>query len=150
MKYNSIISKLEAALRGANLVELTYVDKAGNQSKRKVEPYKLNTTKGEIHAFCLEKQEIRLFKLKQIMSLEVKNETYNPRWERYIDDVPVGNKEDEATVERDSIQATLQSYPDEKLIELAATFCVPPYDDDLSMRNFRKAIALELERRSTQ
>lgn len=150
MKYNSIVSKLEVALCRANLVELTYVDKAGNPSKRKVEPYKLNTTRGEVHAFCLEKQEIRLFKLKQITSVEVKNETYNPRWERYIDDVPVKNKEDAATTERDSIQTTLQSYPDEKLIELAFTFCVPPYDDDLSMRNFRKAIALELERRSIQ
>lgn len=150
MKYNPIVSKLEAALCGANLVEITYVDKAGNQSKRKVEPYKLNTTRGEIHAFCLEKQEIRLFKLKQIMSIEVKNETYNPRWERYVDDAPVRNEENAATTERDSIKTTLQSYPDEKLIELAATFCVPPYDDDLHMRNFRKAIALELERRSIQ
>ena len=150
MKHNPIISKFEAALYGTNLVEFTYVDKEGNQSKRKVEPYKLNTTRGEIHAFCLEKQEIRLFKLKQIMSIEVKNETYNPRWERYVDDVPVRSEEDAATIERDSIQTTLQSYPDEKLIELAATFCVPPYDDDLSMRNFRKAIALELERRSIQ
>lgn len=150
MKNNSIISKLEAALRGANLVELTYIDKAGNQSERKVEPYKLNTARGEIYAFCLEKQEIRLFKLKQIMSIKVKNETYIPRWERYIDDVLVRSKEDEVTAGKDSIQATLQSYPDEKLIELAATFCVPPYDDDLSMRNFRKTIALELERRSTQ
>jgi len=150
MEYNPIASKLEVALCGANLVEITYVDKAGNQSKRKVEPYKLNTARGEIHAFCLEKQEIRLFKLKQIISAEVKNETYNPRWERYIDDAPVRNEENSATTERDSIKATLQSYPDEKLIELAFTFCVPPYDDDLPMRNFRKAIAFELERRLIQ
>ena len=104
MEYNSIISKLEAALRGANLVELTYMAKAGKLSERGEEPDTLNTTGGEIYAFGLEHQGVRLVKLKQIMSLAVKNETYIPRWERYVDDVLVRSQEDEATVEKDSIQ----------------------------------------------
>ena len=43
MKYNLVISKLEAAKE--RTWWNSHVDKAGNQSRRIVEPYKLNTTR---------------------------------------------------------------------------------------------------------
>lgn len=144
----NVVYLLELAIQTKSLVQITYVDRKGNSTNRKVEPYNLNTAKGEVHAFCLEKQEIRLFKLDQIVTIEAQKEKYEPRWDRFINDTLV---EDEGIeVREDSIEDTLKSYSNEKVIDLAMRFAELKVDAFHPLHDFYAMVQRELQRRTSR
>jgi predicted DNA-binding transcriptional regulator YafY len=75
------ITLLRQAIENCREIEFAYVDAAGTRSMRKVEPYAL-LLKGQswyLFAWCLLRQDFRLFKLIRIKNIQLMNITYQPR-----------------------------------------------------------------------
>lgn len=62
------------------VVKITYVNSCGTQDKRKIQPLKLLYKSKEwyLKAFCMKKQDFRIFKLNRILSYELLQENFSP------------------------------------------------------------------------
>ncbi|GFI22737.1 hypothetical protein IMSAGC011_01513 [Lachnospiraceae bacterium] len=62
-------------------IKIVYENTAGERKERKVQPLKLYYKSKEwyLKAFCLEKQDFRLFKLNRILQLDLLEQTFVPR-----------------------------------------------------------------------
>jgi predicted DNA-binding transcriptional regulator YafY len=74
-----IIDTIQKAGRQKRTVTITYMDAKGETSTRETEPYEIKD--GAYYGYCLMRQQIRRFNLTNIMSAQMTNTTYNPRWE---------------------------------------------------------------------
>lgn len=68
---------MQQAARERRLLEITYVDAKGKQSIRKVEPYEIKD--GKLFAHCVDKNGIRAFKLDNLVSGRITDDTFEPR-----------------------------------------------------------------------
>lgn len=62
-------------------IKIVYENTAGERKERKIQPLKLYYKSKEwyLKAFCLEKQDFRLFKLNRILQLDLLEQTFVPR-----------------------------------------------------------------------
>ncbi|MDD2511131.1 MAG: WYL domain-containing protein [Syntrophomonas sp.] len=77
----SKISLLRQAIENCREINFAYVDAAGIRTMRQVEPYAL-LLKGQswyLYAWCLLRQDFRLFKLIRIKNIQLTDKTYQPR-----------------------------------------------------------------------
>lgn len=80
-EFNENVEQLHLAIKKQQLVALTYIDRDGNQTTRKVEPYHLlfRNRSWYLQGFSLERQDFRTFKLSRVLELEVSTETFESR-----------------------------------------------------------------------
>ncbi|MFA5999507.1 MAG: WYL domain-containing protein [Candidatus Paceibacterota bacterium] len=72
--------KIKKAATGHTILKVSYEDKKGMISTRHIEPYSFSE-KGDLYAFCKEKNGIRQFKLQQFKSIENTNINFSPKYE---------------------------------------------------------------------
>jgi predicted DNA-binding transcriptional regulator YafY len=75
------IEEIITAITKKNLLKIEYTNYSGELSKRQVEPYRvfLKSASWYLIAFCLFKQEFRVFKLSRISRLEIFDEIFESR-----------------------------------------------------------------------
>lgn len=80
-KVNSQVEKLYLAIKKHQLVELCYIDRDGNQTIRKTEPYHLlfRNRSWYLQGYSLERSDFRTFKLARMVELDVLTETFEAR-----------------------------------------------------------------------
>ncbi|MBM5610135.1 helix-turn-helix transcriptional regulator [Listeria seeligeri] len=78
---NSQVEKLYLAIKKRQLVELCYIDRSGNQTIRKTEPYHLlfRNRSWYLQGYSLERSDFRTFKLSRIIEFSVLVETFEAR-----------------------------------------------------------------------
>ncbi len=78
---NEKIEALHLAIKKQQYVHLSYFDRDGNQTIRKVEPYHLlfRNRFWYLQGYSLEREDFRTFKLSRMTELRVSNETFTPR-----------------------------------------------------------------------
>lgn len=78
---NAKFEKLKEAVIRHKEIRIVYENTGGERSERTVRPLKLSYKSKEwyLKAFCLEKQDFRMFKLNRILRLEVSERTFVPR-----------------------------------------------------------------------
>ena len=74
-------AQLKAAILGRRITNFEYFGTQGQQTTRQVEPVKLlfKHKSWYLKAFCLDKQEVRLFKLSRMKNLRSSDQVYEPR-----------------------------------------------------------------------
>ncbi len=77
----SLLSSIEIAINEERYMAFDYIDKDGNVSSRKVEPYQVvfKESSWYLQAFCTLKEDYRIFKLARISNLHVLPETFVSR-----------------------------------------------------------------------
>ncbi|MBC1475035.1 YafY family transcriptional regulator [Listeria grandensis] len=80
-EFNENVEQLHLAIKKQQLVALTYIDRDGNQTTRKVEPYHLlfRNRSWYLQGYSLERQDFRTFKLSRVLELEVSAESFEAR-----------------------------------------------------------------------
>jgi predicted DNA-binding transcriptional regulator YafY len=75
------IEEIITAITNKNLLKIEYTNYSGKLSERHVEPYRvfLKSVNWYLIAFCLSKQEFRVFKLSRISRLEITDKTFESR-----------------------------------------------------------------------
>lgn len=75
------IEQIRKALAERKLLLFQYHDRTGNSSPRHVEPYQLvlKETHWYLHAYCLERQDFRVFKVIRMSDLSLDKTAYVPR-----------------------------------------------------------------------
>ena len=84
MDRDTILDNIGRASIANTTLLMAYMDAVGNTSEREVEPYSFRETdRGEVlfYAFCYLRNAIRGFKLDNIISAEVTENPYDPKWE---------------------------------------------------------------------
>lgn len=78
---NAKFEKLKEAVIRHKEIRIVYENTGGERSERTVRPLKLSYKSKEwyLKAFCLEKQDFRMFKLNRILELELSERTFVPR-----------------------------------------------------------------------
>lgn len=77
----SLLSSVEIAINEERYIKFDYINKDGNVTSRKIEPYQV-VFKGSswyLQAFCTLKEDYRIFKLARMGNLYVLPETFVPR-----------------------------------------------------------------------
>lgn len=76
---------IQKAIQSNKLIYFSYIDRIHNLTKRKVEPYRLifKSSNWYLQAYCLEKNDYRLFMLQRISNIELSDETYSQRESDY-------------------------------------------------------------------
>ncbi|GAB6929133.1 YafY family protein [Paenibacillus sp. JCM 10914] len=77
----STVSLLRQAIQDKHRVTMRYIDVKGDHERRTVEPASL-ILKGNVwylHAFCLEREDQRIFRLSRMQDMEVLNQTFGPK-----------------------------------------------------------------------
>ncbi|MGE7947973.1 helix-turn-helix transcriptional regulator [Lysinibacillus sp. NPDC093688] len=87
--FQDYIIHFRKAIRAHLLMAIEYQSKSG-YSKRTVEPYKLlfKYSSWYLYAFCLERNQFRLFKLKRILSYHIMNKPFTAREYEISDSMP--------------------------------------------------------------
>lgn len=75
----SVITDIKQAGKEKKLLKITYRKSSGEVSERITEPYEIKL--GKYWGYDTEKDEIRQFFIVNILSTEVLEETYEPRWD---------------------------------------------------------------------
>lgn len=77
----SLLKVIEMAMNEKRYLLFNYLDKIGNESSRKVEPYQLVFKESHwyLQAFSVERNDYRIFKLARINELRVSEELFTPR-----------------------------------------------------------------------
>ncbi|MCM3342444.1 YafY family transcriptional regulator [Paenibacillus sp. MER TA 81-3] len=77
----SLLSSIETALSKERYMVFDYIDKDGNVTTRKIEPYQVvfKESSWYLQAFCTLKEDYRIFKLARMSRLYVLPETFVPR-----------------------------------------------------------------------
>jgi predicted DNA-binding transcriptional regulator YafY len=75
------IEEIITAITNKKLLKIEYTNYSGELSERKVEPYRvfLKSANWYLIAFCLSKQEFRVFKLSRISHIEILDEIFESR-----------------------------------------------------------------------
>ncbi len=78
---NTKFEQLKTALLQHKEMEILYESTAGKQSRRIIQPLKLSYKSKDwyIKAYCLKRQDFRLFKLNRILELKLLTKTFIPR-----------------------------------------------------------------------
>ena len=78
---NSKFEILKTAVMQCKEIKITYENANGERSKRIVQPLKISYKSKEwyLKAFCMQKQDFRIFKLNRIVELELLENTFVPR-----------------------------------------------------------------------
>ena len=78
---NSKFEILKTAVMQCKEIKITYENANGERSKRIVQPLKITYKSKEwyLKAFCMQKQDFRIFKLNRIVELELLENTFVPR-----------------------------------------------------------------------
>jgi predicted DNA-binding transcriptional regulator YafY len=78
--FQNYINQFRKAIKALRLVTIEYQSNMG-YSKRIIEPYKLvfKHSSWYLYAFCLERQQFRLFKLNRILSYTISEKTFTTR-----------------------------------------------------------------------
>lgn len=76
----SVISDIKQAGKEKKLLKITYRKSSGEVSERVVEPYEIRSD-GKFWGWDTEKDEIRQFFIVNILSTEILDEEYSPRWD---------------------------------------------------------------------
>lgn len=76
---------IQKAMQSNQIISFSYIDRMNNSTKRKVEPSHLifKSSNWYLQAYCLEKNDYRLFKLQRISNIELSDETYTLRENEY-------------------------------------------------------------------
>lgn len=77
----SHFEQCKAAILAGKLLSFGYYNSSGEQSRRTVEPYRLRFKGGTwyLFAFCLQKQDFRLFRLNRMEELVLEEHLFSPR-----------------------------------------------------------------------
>lgn len=75
------LEEIKDALNERKLLCFKYSDRFGEKSDRRVEPYQLviKETNWYLQAYCMTRQDYRIFKLSRISEIKILDETFNPR-----------------------------------------------------------------------
>ncbi|EAG6357613.1 YafY family transcriptional regulator, partial [Listeria monocytogenes] len=78
---NAKVENLYLAIKKHQLVELSYIDRTGNQTIRKTEPYHLlfRNRSWYLQGYSLERSDFRTFKMSRIVELKTLEETFEAR-----------------------------------------------------------------------
>lgn len=76
---------IQKAIQSYKIIYFSYIDRMNNSTKRKVEPHCLifKSSNWYLQAYCLEKNDYRLFMLQRISNIELSDETYSLRENDY-------------------------------------------------------------------
>ena len=77
-KFRTIEEMIQEAGQNKRVLRIIYTDRKGNGSWRETEPYELKD--GKYFAYCLDRESIRAFKLENITSAVITEQTYVPKW----------------------------------------------------------------------
>lgn len=77
----NILSKIESAMSNFQYLVFNYMDKYGQSSLRKVEPYHIVFKEGSwyLQAFSMERNDYRIFKVARMEKVTISDETFSPR-----------------------------------------------------------------------
>lgn len=77
----SLLSSVETAINEERYIKFDYINKDGNITSRKIEPYQVvfKESSWYLQAFCTLKEDYRIFKLARMSNLYVLPETFVPR-----------------------------------------------------------------------
>ncbi|WP_044477457.1 helix-turn-helix transcriptional regulator [Paenibacillus antibioticophila] len=77
----SLLSSVETAINEERYIKFDYINKDGNVTSRKIEPYQVvfKESSWYLQAFCTLKEDYRIFKLARMSNLYVLPETFVPR-----------------------------------------------------------------------
>lgn len=77
----SLLSNVEIAINEERYIKFDYINKGGNVTSRKIEPYQVvfKESSWYLQAFCTLKEDYRIFKLARMGNLYVLPETFVPR-----------------------------------------------------------------------
>jgi predicted DNA-binding transcriptional regulator YafY len=72
---------IEAAMNDKRYLLFNYTDKSGDETSRKVEPYKVvfKESSWYLQAFSIERNDYRIFKLARMSDVQLSEETFTPR-----------------------------------------------------------------------
>lgn len=75
------VAAIRTAIEECREISFSYTDSNGSQTRRMVEPYSLllKDQRWYLYAWCLMREDFRLFKLSRIKGLEVLNVSFTPR-----------------------------------------------------------------------
>ena len=125
------IEEIKAALNGNYYLSFQYYDRSGEETMRKVEPYRLifKDSNWYLQAYCTSRQDFRTFRLSRMSSLQVLDETFIPReFDLEKPDPPVFQK------------ITIKLLVDKSLRGWMADFCgkenIDPHDNDKIIVHF--------------
>lgn len=78
---NAKFEQLKMSVIQHKEIKITYANTYGERSERIVRPLKLSYKSKEwyLKAFCLQKQDFRIFKLNRILKLEISEQTFTPK-----------------------------------------------------------------------
>ncbi len=78
---NEKVEMIHLAIKKQHYVNLQYIDRDGNHTSRKVEPYHLlfRNRSWYLQGYSLERQDFRTFKLLRMIKLDVSSETFTAR-----------------------------------------------------------------------
>lgn len=76
---NKRIQKIKGCGNSAKLLEISYLDKSKNKTKRLVEPYKL--TESDFWGYDILKNQIRRFKVSNIKGIKTTTKSFDPKWD---------------------------------------------------------------------
>ncbi|EGK1670148.1 YafY family transcriptional regulator [Listeria monocytogenes] len=78
---NAKVESLYLAIKKHQLIELSYIDRTGNQTIRKTEPYHLlfRNRSWYLQGYSLERSDFRTFKMSRIVELKTLEETFEAR-----------------------------------------------------------------------
>ncbi len=80
-EFNENVEQLHLAIKKQQFIMLTYIDRDGNQTTRKIEPYHLlfRNRSWYLQGYSLERQDFRTFKLSRVIELDISTETFEKR-----------------------------------------------------------------------
>lgn len=75
------MATIRKAIENCRQIEFLYIDASGQRTKRRVEPYSLvlKAQKWYLYAWCLQRQDFRIFKLSRLRELAALDKPYQPR-----------------------------------------------------------------------
>ncbi|MCQ4088425.1 YafY family protein [Saccharibacillus sp. JS10] len=77
----SYLEMIKTAMQRSKLLSFNYVDRYGNQTTRKAEPYQLvlKSSHWYFQGYCLNRNDFRLFRLSRISNLLIQEDVFTPR-----------------------------------------------------------------------
>ncbi|MFA9466396.1 MAG: helix-turn-helix transcriptional regulator [Velocimicrobium sp.] len=122
-----LIEQIKQSLEENRLLQFSYCNNNGIISSRHIEPYQLVLKESHwyLHAYCLKKQDFRVFKLSRMSNLVVEKKTFIPR---YFSPKPMDGNGwiDKKLI---SIQLLVDASLYERMMELCGEDHIKPYAD---------------------
>ena len=125
---------LEKAISECKIVRFSYLDSFGSRTSRTAEPYSL-VLKGQnwyLYAWCILREDFRLFKISRIKELELLKETYIPK------EISLERLELENEPKRTGKEIKLKLLFDKELFNIVEAF----YGDDAELLEDGKSVVM--------